>query len=70
MSTACPEHGPALPPALAAPRPALLTRDQIAAIFRMHPKSVDRWARQGRIIRRPGGYLAADVDKLTGRSTP
>ncbi len=59
----------------ALPRPAtaghnLLTRDQVAAIFRVHPKTVDRWARQGRLIRRPGGYLAADVDKLTGRSTP
>jgi len=59
----------------ALPRPAaaghaLLTRTQVAARFGVRRQTVDRWARQGRIIRRPGGYLAADVDKLTGRSTP
>ncbi|TLP66528.1 BldC family transcriptional regulator [Microbispora triticiradicis] len=37
----------------------LLTSDEVAAVFRVDPKTVVRWAREGRIagIRTPGGRL-------------
>ena len=45
---------------------ALLTPGEVARMFRVDPKTVGRWARQGRLtaIRTPGGdrrYRAAEV---------
>jgi predicted site-specific integrase-resolvase len=47
----------------------LLTPAQVAAKFRVDPKTVTRWARRGwlRSIRLPSGqrrYLAGDVERL------
>lgn len=47
----------------------LLTPREVAAVFRVDPKTVARWATAGRIgaIRTPGGhsrFRAADVDAL------
>lgn len=44
----------------------LMTPHEVADAFRVDPKTVTRWARQGKIrfIRTPGGhrrYVAADV---------
>ena len=38
---------------------ALMTSAEVAALFRVDPKSVSRWARKGRLtsIRTPGGHL-------------
>ncbi|MFC4536914.1 BldC family transcriptional regulator [Sphaerisporangium dianthi] len=37
----------------------LLTSAEVAAVFRVDPKTISRWAREGRIagIRTPGGRL-------------
>lgn len=63
----------------------LLTPGEVAALFRVDPKTVTRWAAAGRIasIRTPGGHrrfresevralLAseADLDELGGAETP
>lgn len=47
----------------------LLTPGEVAAIFRVHSKTVTRWARDGRVsaIRTPGGhhrFLASEVRAL------
>jgi len=36
----------------------LLTPGQVAALFRVHPKTVARWASSGRVgcVRTPGGH--------------
>jgi excisionase family DNA binding protein len=36
----------------------LLTSEEVAALFRVHPKTVGRWGRTGRLraIRTPGGH--------------
>lgn len=41
-----------------APRDRLMTPGEVAAIFRVDPKTVSRWAKAGRIssIRTPGGH--------------
>ena len=49
--------------------PRFLTPGEVAAMFRVDPKTVTRWASQGRIpsIRTPGGqrrYPADAVEKL------
>lgn len=49
--------------------PDLLTPGEVAALFRVVPKTLARWARDEQIqcIRTPGGhrrYRAADVRKL------
>jgi excisionase family DNA binding protein len=40
------------------PRDRLLTPAEVATLFRVDPKTVNRWARAGRIIsiRTPGGH--------------
>jgi excisionase family DNA binding protein len=35
---------------LLAPYPDLLTVDEVAAVLRVHPRSVQRWARAGRFV--------------------
>jgi excisionase family DNA binding protein len=50
-------------------RDALLTPSEVAGLFRVDPKTVNRWARAHRIkcIRTPGGhtrYFAGDVSDL------
>lgn len=54
---------------------ALLTPGEVAAIFRVDPKSVTRWAQAGRIesIRTPGGhrrFRASVVDALLRGDSP
>lgn len=51
----------------------LLTPGEVAILFRVDPKTVTRWARQGKIdsIRTPGGhrrYRESDVLKLLAAS--
>ena len=51
------------------PRERLLTPGEVAALFRVDPKTVTRWAAAGRIhrIRRPGGdrgFLESEVRAL------
>ena len=59
----------------------LLTRDEVAALFRVHPRTVLEWVRRGRLVstRTPGGrhrykesdvraLLAGDQDEEGGRS--
>jgi excisionase family DNA binding protein len=53
--------------------PTLLTPAEVAALFRVDPKTVTRWAKQGRLasIRTLGGhrrYDEAQVRALLGRS--
>lgn len=63
----------------------LLTPGEVAALFRVDPKTVTRWAAAGRIasIRTPGGHrrfresevrallaAEADLDELGGAETP
>ena len=48
---------------------ALLTPAEVAALFRVHPKTVTRWARAGKIsaVRTLGGhrrYRASEVRRL------
>ena len=55
------------------PAPTLLTPAEVAALFRVDPKTVTRWAKQGRLasIRTLGGhrrYHEAEVRALLGRS--
>ena len=52
----------------------LLTPAEVAALFRVDPKTVTRWARAGRLqtIRTLGGhrrYLASEVHNLRGVPT-
>jgi excisionase family DNA binding protein len=52
----------------------LLTPAEVAAMFRVDPKSVTRWARTGRLssIRTPGGhrrYREAEIRGLLAAST-
>lgn len=58
-------------PAPAAPVPDLLTPGEVAALFRVDPKTVTRWAAAGRLssIRTPGGhrrFRRAEVETLLG----
>ncbi len=51
----------------------LLTPAEVAALFRVDPKTVTRWARAGRLtaVRTPGGhrrYHAAEVHRLLERA--
>jgi excisionase family DNA binding protein len=53
--------------------PTLLTPAEVAALFRVDPKTVTRWAKQGRLasIRTLGGhrrYDEAQVRALLGRA--
>jgi excisionase family DNA binding protein len=48
----------------------LMTRQDVAARFRVHVRTVDEWARQGRLktIHTPGGqrrFRPEDVDRFT-----
>jgi len=53
----------------------LLTRAEVAAIMRVHQRTVQNWAKQGilRAVKLPGrqrarGYLASEVNRLlTGK---
>ena len=52
-----------------------MTAREVAALFRVDPKSVARWARQGKLtaIRTPGGQLRfrrADVRALLASGIP
>ena len=62
--------------------PKMMTRAEIAILFRVHPKTVTRWAKTGqlRAIRTPGGHrryyeedvhtlLDASVTATTGEAT-
>jgi len=56
---------------------SLLTRDEVAAILRVTPRAVARFAEQGALppVRRPGrrnalGYLDADVHALIVSRAP
>ena len=65
----CPQ-GPALPPPPAPGQPPeLMTPAEVAALFRVDPKTVTRWAQQGKLrsVRTLGGhrrYPAADIHAL------
>lgn len=56
----------------------LLTPGEVAKLFRVDPKTVTRWAKQGRVgvIRTPGGhrrYLESEIRALltpSGGGTP
>ncbi|PRX98161.1 BldC family transcriptional regulator [Allonocardiopsis opalescens] len=63
---------PPLPEELRGELPELMTAQEVARLFRVHPKTVTSWARQGRLpyIRTLGGhrrYVAEDVHKLLGQ---
>ena len=54
---------------------ALLTPSEVAALFRVNPKTVTRWARSGKLtaIRTLGGhrrYREAEVKELLGGIIP
>ena len=54
---------------------ALLTPAEVAAIFRVDPKTVTRWANSGKLtaLRTLGGhrrYRESEVRNLLGRSVP
>lgn len=54
------------------PSGQLLTPAEVAAMFRVDPKTVNRWARSGKLssIRTPGGhrrYRATEVTALLAR---
>ena len=34
---------------LLAPYPTMLTVDEVATVLRVHPRSIQRWAREGRV---------------------
>ncbi|PRY00839.1 excisionase family DNA binding protein [Allonocardiopsis opalescens] len=60
---------PPLPEELQGELPELMTAQEVAHLFRVHPKTVSSWARQGRLtyIRTLGGhrrYTAEDVRAL------
>ena len=46
----------------------LLTPDEVAALFRVDPKTVTRWASSGRIgsIRTPGGHRRFRASEVNG----
>lgn len=57
------------------PRDKLLTPGEVAALFRVDPKTVTRWAAAGRIhsIRTPGGhrrFFESDVRALLEQGAP
>lgn len=59
----------------AKPRERLLTPGEVAALFRVDPKTVTRWAAAGRLrsIRTPGGhrrFLESDVRALLDGEQP
>ena len=52
----------------------LLTCTEVADMFRVDPKTVSRWARQGRLphFRTPGGhrrYRAGEIEKILADGT-
>lgn len=54
---------------------ALLTPAEVAALFRVNPKTVTRWARAGKItaVRTLGGHRrfhAAEIHAFLGRTEP
>ncbi|MCW2780230.1 MAG: binding domain protein excisionase family [Marmoricola sp.] len=54
---------------------ALLTPAEVAALFRVDPKTVTRWAQSGKLssIRTLGGhrrYRESEVNELLGRTIP
>lgn len=54
---------------------ALLTPAEVAALFRVNPKTVTRWARSGKLtsIRTLGGhrrFLASEVERRLEGSAP
>jgi excisionase family DNA binding protein len=54
---------------------ALLTPAEVAALFRVDPKTVTRWAQAGKLssIRTLGGhrrYRESEVNELLGRTIP
>ncbi|PRY01563.1 BldC family transcriptional regulator [Allonocardiopsis opalescens] len=68
-----PEHPP-LPEELSGELPELMTAQEVAHLFRVHPKTVTSWARQGRLtyLRTLGGhrrYSADDVRALLDQQT-
>jgi excisionase family DNA binding protein len=55
--------------------PELMTRAEVAALFRVHPKTVTRWARAGKLspIRTLGGhrrYKTAELRALLAAARP
>ncbi len=63
--------GPAHQPGTSLTSDTLLTPAEVAALFRVDPKTVSRWAEAGKItaIRTPGGhrrYHEAEVRRLLG----
>jgi excisionase family DNA binding protein len=59
---------PAATPAPDAPEERVLTRAEVARLFRVDPATVTRWTRTGKLpaFRTPGGtrrYYAAEVEK-------
>lgn len=49
-------------------RPSLLTPAEVAALFRVDPKTVTRWAQAGKItsVRTLGGHRRFDADEIQG----
>ncbi|MCO7275085.1 MULTISPECIES: BldC family transcriptional regulator [Cellulosimicrobium] len=47
-------------------RPSLLTPAEVAALFRVDPKTVTRWAQAGKItsVRTLGGHRRFDADEI------
>jgi excisionase family DNA binding protein len=49
---------------LLAPYPTMLTVDEVATVLRVHPRSIQRWAREGRVpsVRVGRSYRIARAD--------
>jgi hypothetical protein len=51
------------------PLPEVYTGTEVAALFRVHPRVVTRWAAEGKfgqgaVFRTPGGHLRYHADKI------
>ena len=52
---------------MAGTEPRLLTPGEVAVMFRVDPKTVTRWARDGRLssVRTPGGHRRYDAAQIS-----
>lgn len=58
-------------PDLEAPRERLLTPEEVAALFRVHPRTVGNWRRRGRLaaVKTPGGQYRHPESAVSALAT-